>query len=84
MVFVLLERRMDTKPQKPPLLFANPLSLWTELAFKFWGFGQAPAESSPPEKKAAVGVIPTSDAQPRTPKRTKAKVRTKRSKRARR
>jgi hypothetical protein len=91
MVFVLLQTRMDPKPQKPPFLFANPLSLWTELTLNLWGFGKPRA----PEKEVAVAVIPTSDAQPPqpakaarsagTPKRTKGKVRNKtKSKRARR
>ena len=52
---------MDPKPQKPSFLFANPFSLWTELALKLWGFGKPPA----PEKQVAVAVIPTRDAQPR-------------------
>jgi len=75
-VFVLLDRRMDTKPQKPPLVFTTPFALWTELAFKLWGFGQPSAESNSPEKQVAVGVIPTSDARSHSaPKRAKGKVR---------
>jgi hypothetical protein len=74
---------MESKPQKPSLLFTNPFSLWTELAFKLWGFGEPPAASSAPEKQVAVAVIPTSDA--KHPKKTKQKVRGKtRSKRAKR
>ena len=76
---------MDPKPQKPSM-FANPFSLWTELAFKLWGFGKSPAREAAPEKQVAVAVIPTPDAG--TPKRAKAaKVRNKakpKSKRARR
>jgi hypothetical protein len=78
MVFVLLHTRMDPKPQKPSFLFANPLALWADLAFKLWGFGAPPAA----EKEVAVAVIPTRDAQPR---RAKGKARRKsKSKRARR
>ena len=75
---------MDPKPQKPSM-FANPFSLWTELAFKMWGFGKSPAREAAPEKQVAVAVIPTPDAG--KPKRSKAKVRGKakpKSKRARR
>ena len=75
---------MDSKPQKPPFLLANPFSALTELTFKLWGFGKPPVESS--TEKPAVAVIPTRDAQAHSaPKRAKAKVRGKsRSKRARR
>jgi hypothetical protein len=80
---------MDPKPQRPSLLFSSPFSLWTELAFKLWGFGKSP------EKQVAVAVIPTKDAQPspaakaaRThsnPKRSKAKHRARsRTRRAKR
>ena len=73
----------------------NPFSLWTELAFKLWGFGKSPAPSETSEKKVAVAVIPTSDAQAPPPakaarphgkaKRDKGKARIKRkAKRARR
>jgi hypothetical protein len=75
---------MDPKPQKPSLPFANPFSLWTELAFKLWGFGK-PARENAPEKQVAVAVIPTSDAA--KPKRANAKARRKaklKSKRAKR
>lgn len=73
---------MDPKPQKPPFLFTSPFSVWTELAFKLWGFGKAPERSTGAEKEVAVAVIPTRDS---APKRTKAKVRSKtKSKRARR
>jgi hypothetical protein len=69
---------METKPQKPSLLFTNPFALWTEFAFKLWGLGEPALK-----KQVAVAVIPTSDAKP--PKRTKQKVRGKtRSKRAKR
>lgn len=76
---------MDSKPQKPPFLFANPFSALTELTFKLWGFGKPPVESSPAEKPA-VAVIPTKDAQAHSAsKRPKAKVRGKsKAKRARR
>jgi hypothetical protein len=64
---------MDPKSQKPSRPFANPFSLWTEFAFKLWGFGK-PAS----EKQVAVAVIPTSDARVApTPKRANAKVRRK-------
>jgi hypothetical protein len=73
----------------------NPFSLWTEFAFKLWGFGKAPARPDSSEKPVAVAVIPTADAQSppaakaapahHSPKRAKAKVRLKRKgKRARR
>jgi len=76
---------MDPKPQKPPFLFASPFSLWTDLAFKLWGFGKPAA----PEKEVAVAVIPTRDAQPprltRTKRESPGKARSKtRSKRAKR
>jgi hypothetical protein len=79
MVFVLLPKaRMDPKPQKPSFLFANPLTAWTELAFKFWGFGKTPAERSAPERPA-VAVIPTADAQsPHPAKEARADGRSKR------
>jgi hypothetical protein len=74
---------MDSKTQTPPFLFANPLSAWTEFAFKFWGFGKPAAESSASERPA-VAVIPTADAQSTPPakvvrthsraKRTQAKA----------
>ena len=86
---------MQTKPQKPSFLFASPFSIWTELAFKLWGFGKPTASPSAPEKKVEVAVIPTSDAQPPRPtrvaraqsprKRTKQtgdKTRSKRAKRS--
>lgn len=75
---------MNPKAQKPPM-FANPFRLWTELAFKLWGFGKSPAREAAPQKQVAVAVIPTPDA--RKPKRAKAKARSKakpKSKRARR
>ena len=75
---------MDPKPQKPSM-FANPFSLWTELAFKLWGFGKSPAREAAPEKQVAVAVIPTPDAG--KPRRAKAKGRSKtkpQSKRAKR
>ena len=78
---------MDPKPQKPSLPFANPFSLWTEYAFKLWGFGK-PARDNEPEKQVAVAVIPTTDARDAPkPKRVNAKVRRKaklKSKRAKR
>ena len=87
---------MDSKPQKPSSFFASPLSAWTELAFKLWGFGQPAAEPSAPERPA-VAVIPTADAQSTPPakvtrthsraKRTQAKAKPRgksRSKRAKR
>ena len=85
---------MDPKPQKLPFLFASPFSVWTDLAFKLWGFGK-PAGSNSAEKQVAVAVIPTRDAQPKQPakaaraqngaKRTKGKSRGKsRAKRAKR
>ena len=78
---------MDPKPQKPSIPFANPFSLWTEFAFKLWGFGKPPRENAP-EKQVAVAVIPTSDAHATAkPKRANAKTRRKaklKSKRARR
>ena len=85
MVFLLLLGRMDPKPQKPPS-FMNPFSLWTEFAFKLWGFG--PARDDAPQKQVAVAVIPTRDANATgKPKRANAKVRHKakaKSKRAKR
>ena len=86
MVFVLLERRMDPKPRKPPFLFGNPFTMWTDLALKLWGFGKPRAQSSAPERPVKVAVIPTKSAQSHgSPKRAKAKIRSKsRSKRARR
>ena len=96
MVFVLLQRPMDPKSQKPSSLFATPFSLWTEYAFKLWGFGNPAARSNASENKVAVAVIPTQDVQPpppppkvaraySDPKRLKPKARTKsKSKRARR
>lgn len=64
----------------------NPFTLWTEFAFKLWGFGKPPAPTEISEKQVAVAVIPTSDARDHPkPKRAKAKVRTqRRAKRARR
>ena len=41
----------------------NPVSLWTELAFKLWGFGKPAAPADKAERQVAVAVIPTSDAQ---------------------
>jgi hypothetical protein len=75
---------MDSKPQKPPFLFANPFSALTELTFKLWGFGKPPEPST--AEKPAVAVIPTKDAKAHgARKRPKAKVRGKsRAKRARR
>ena len=82
-VFVLLQGRMDPKPQKPSLLFANPLSWWTEYTLKLWGFGKSDA----PEKQVAVAVVPTDDA-PKASKpklaQVKARKRKTKSKRARR
>lgn len=86
---------MDSKPQKPPSLFTTPLSLWTELAFKLWGFGKPSAPSDTSERQVAVAVIPTSDAQSppqakaarpnSSPKRAKGKSRIKgKAKRSRR
>ena len=70
---------MDQKP-KPPFPFGNPFAMWTEFAWKLWGFGKPAAPSS--AEKQPVAVIPTKDA---SPKRAKGKVRGKsRSKRARR
>jgi len=78
---------MTPKSQKPSLPFSSPFSLWTELAFKLWGFGKSP------EKQVAVAVIPTKDAQSppaakpararSIPKRSKAKHRA-RARRAKR
>lgn len=65
----------------------NPFSMWTEFAFKLWGFGKLPAPSDTSEKQVAVAVIPTSDARSdaKPAKRAKAKVGAKRkAKRARR
>lgn len=86
---------MDLKPQKPPFLFASPFTVWTELAFKLWGFGKTAERSAAAEKQVSVAVIPTTDAQPpqpakvarahSSPKRARAKTRSKaKSKRARR
>ena len=65
----------------------NPFAMWTELAFKMWGFGKLPNRAEAPEKQVAVAVIPTSDA--RKPKAKRANSRTRRkaklkSKRAKR
>ena len=59
MVFVLLGPRMESKPQKPPFMFTNPIAIWTDLAFKLWGFGKV---ADTPETPVAVAVIPTKDA----------------------
>lgn len=67
----------------------NPFSLWTELAFKMWGFGKSPDRAEAPEKQVAVAVIPTGDARKAKAKRANTKARGKaklksKSKRAKR
>ena len=70
---------MESKPQKPPLLFANPFAMWTDLAFKLWGFGKPAGQSSARETPVAVAVIPTRDAESPPPaKLAKGKARGKR------
>ena len=81
MVFLLLDRRMDPKPQKPSSLFASPFSLWTEYAFKLWGFGKPAERSDTSQQPVAVAVIPTTDAQsPQPPKAARAQSTAKRTK----
>jgi len=67
MVFVLLEKRMEPKSGKPSLLFASPFSLWTEYAFKLWGFGKTAERPDATEKPVTVAVIPTRDGQSLSP-----------------
>ena len=74
---------MESKPQKPPVLFGNPFSAWTELAFKLWGFGRPPAPSSTPEKEVAVAVIPArpDDHAKRAQRNARRKAKAKRARR---
>jgi hypothetical protein len=55
---------MDPKPEKPLRLFVNPLSIWTDLAFKtgqaLWASAHAAAVRA--NTTARVAVIPTDDA----------------------
>jgi hypothetical protein len=56
---------MDPKPEKPLRLFVNPLTLWTDLAFKTGEAILASAHAAAVRANAPkVGVIPTADAPP--------------------
>jgi hypothetical protein len=55
---------MDPKPEKPVRLFVNPLTLWTDLAFKTGEAMLASAHAVVRANAPKVGVIPTADAPP--------------------
>ena len=54
-------------PEKPPRLFANPFTMWTQLALKtgeaMWASAHAAAvRANAPTNSPRVAVIPTADA----------------------